>query len=67
MNVQLVSEGLARVPTATAVEKLASRMSNTNAIMSLAAALNVAQETARKSRAGMWRYGDIGEDDPDEN
>jgi staphylococcal nuclease domain-containing protein 1 len=67
INVQLVSEGLARVPTSTAVENLASRMANTNAVMSLAAALNVAQEAARNSRSGIWRYGDIGEDDPDDH
>jgi hypothetical protein len=31
--------------------------------LKLAAELNVAHEVSRKSRAGMWRYGDIGDDD----
>ena len=36
-----------------------------NSILKLAADLNVAQEAARKSRSGMWRYGDVDEDDED--
>ena len=33
--------------------------------MELVAALNVALEAARKTRSGMWRYGDVKDDDPD--
>lgn len=66
VNVQLVSDGLARVAKASTVDLLVSRMVSGNAVLELAADLNVAQETARKSRSGMWRYGDIGDDDPDE-
>jgi endonuclease YncB( thermonuclease family) len=44
---------------------LARRMADGSAILELAAKLNVAQETARKTRSGMWRYGDIPDDDED--
>lgn len=67
INVQLVSDGLARVAKPAAVSALAARMADDgNTVVKLAADLNVAQEAARKSRSGMWRYGDIGDDDDDE-
>lgn len=66
INAKLVSEGLARVAKAEAVSALGSRMADSNSLVKFAADLNVAQEAARKSRAGMWRYGDIGDEDPDE-
>jgi len=37
-----------------------------SSVIKLAADLNVAQEGARNSRTGMWRYGDIGDDDEEE-
>jgi staphylococcal nuclease domain-containing protein 1 len=66
INARLIAEGLARVAKPAAVDFLANRMVDKNVIIQLAADLSVAQETARKSRVGMWRYGDIGDDDPDE-
>jgi staphylococcal nuclease domain-containing protein 1 len=66
VNAKLVSEGLARVAKQSLVDVLSSRMVNGNSVVELAADLNVAQNVARKSRVGMWRYGDIGDDDPDD-
>jgi staphylococcal nuclease domain-containing protein 1 len=66
VNDKLVSAGLARVPKAFVVNTFARRMVDGSAVVKLAAELNVAQETARKSRSGMWRYGDIGDDDDEE-
>jgi staphylococcal nuclease domain-containing protein 1 len=66
VNELLIEKGLARVAKPEAVEVLASRMVDSSSVVQLAADLNVAQEKARKSRVGIWRYGDIGDDDPDE-
>ena len=63
LNEKMVSAGLARVVNARDANSMARRMVDGSAVLKLAAELNVAQEVARKSRAGMWRYGDIGEDD----
>lgn len=66
VNEKLISAGLARVDKPSAAQNMASRMTDGSAVVKLAADLNVAQETARRCRAGMWRYGDIGEDDDDD-
>jgi len=66
VNEELISAGLARVAKPAAVHVLTANMVDGSAVIKLAADLNVAQEVARKSRAGMWRYGDIGDDDEDE-
>lgn len=66
INAQLISEGLARVAPKKVVDTISYRTVDNNYIVSLAADMNVAQEIARKSRLGMWRYGDIGDDDPNE-
>jgi staphylococcal nuclease domain-containing protein 1 len=63
VNEQLISAGLARVANGPAVQSIMGRMVDGTAVLKLAADLNVAQEVARKSRSGMWRYGDIGDDD----
>jgi NH3-dependent NAD+ synthetase len=60
VNVQLVTEGLARL-----AKTLVSGMVDGDAVMMLAAALNVPQEVARKTPSRMLRYGDAGDDDPD--
>jgi staphylococcal nuclease domain-containing protein 1 len=65
VNSQLVTEGLARVSKQTSVDVLVGGMTDGNSVVILAAELNVAQEAARKTRSGMWRYGDVGDDDPD--
>lgn len=66
INEQLISAGLARVEKPVAVQALAANMVNGSSVIKLAADLNVAQEVARRARAGMWRYGDIGDEDDDE-
>jgi staphylococcal nuclease domain-containing protein 1 len=68
INAQLISEGLARASKSAAIEALTSRMAvaSSNVVVQLGADLNVAEEVARRSRSGMWRYGDIGDEDPDE-
>ena len=66
INEQLVSAGFARVAKPVEVDRMAGRMVDGNSVVKLAADLNVAQEAARKSRSGMWRYGDIGDDEDDE-
>jgi staphylococcal nuclease domain-containing protein 1 len=68
INAQLISEGLARVGKSAAIDDLASRMAaaSINAVVQFGAELNVAEEMARRSRCGMWRYGDIGDEDPDD-
>jgi staphylococcal nuclease domain-containing protein 1 len=65
VNSQLVTEGLARVSKQASVDVLVGGMTDGNSVVILAAELNVAQEAARKTRSGMWRYGDVGDDDPD--
>jgi staphylococcal nuclease domain-containing protein 1 len=64
INSQLITEGMARVAKKETVDNLANRMSD--GVSELLAELNEAQGAARTARAGMWRYGDVGDDDPDE-
>jgi len=66
VNSILISDGLARAAKQSSVDILSSRMTDSSGIVELAAELNAAQDVARKSRAGMWRYGDVGDDDPAE-
>ena len=66
VNEILISAGLARVAKPVAVRALTTNMVDGSSVIKLAADLNVAQEGARKARRGMWRYGDIGDDDEDE-
>lgn len=66
INEQLISAGLARVAKQPAVDMMTARMINGSDVTELAAELNVAQDAARKSRQGMWRYGDIGDEDDEE-
>jgi staphylococcal nuclease domain-containing protein 1 len=66
INETLVSDGLARVAKQGMVDALSARMVDSNSMIKLAADLKVAQESARKTRIGMWRYGDIGDEDDDE-
>lgn len=66
VNEMIVSAGLARVAKGPAVQNMASRMLDSTEVLKLAADLNVAQEAARRSRSGMWRYGDIPDEDDDD-
>jgi staphylococcal nuclease domain-containing protein 1 len=61
VNAQLIAEGLAQV--AKSVDMLASRMVESNAVVEFAAELSLMKDTARRTRVGMWRYGDVGDDD----
>ena len=64
VNAQLIEAGVARV-TKTA-DPIASRMADPAPAVDLFSTLRTAEQVARKSRAGMWRYGDVGDEDPDE-
>jgi staphylococcal nuclease domain-containing protein 1 len=66
INEALVSLGLARVAKQTDVASMQTKMVDPNSALELAAELQSSLEIARKSRIGMWRYGDIGDDDDDE-
>ena len=63
VNDKLISAGLARVAKPVIVKNLARRMVDGSGLLKLAAKLKVA---ARKSRSGMWRYGNVGDDDDEE-
>jgi endonuclease YncB( thermonuclease family) len=62
----MVTEGLARVskPEETAI--LSTKMIDSASFEELAANLKAAESSARRSHRGMWRYGDVGDDDPDD-
>jgi staphylococcal nuclease domain-containing protein 1 len=66
INEALVSAGLARCAKQSIVSDIETRMVNSNVLVSLAAELSLAQDAARKTRSGMWRYGDVGDDDEDD-
>lgn len=66
INEALVSAGLARCAKDSILADLQTKMVNSNVLVSLAAELHVAQDAARKTRSGMWRYGDVGDDDEDD-
>jgi len=66
INEQLVSAGLARKSKQFKVYSLENRMVDGSVINSFAAGLSVSQDAARRSRIGIWRYGDVGEDDEEE-
>ena len=64
VNEKLVSSGLARVVTKRgAAEIMANRMVDGTNVLKLAGDLEAAQEVARRGHYGMWRYGDVGDDD----
>ena len=65
VNAEMVSLGLARAAKQTTVSVLQARMVDTNVIVKLAADMQASQDSARRSRVGMWRYGDVGDDDDD--
>ena len=66
-NVQLVKEGLARAAKPGARYHLVDRMTgDSTAVHDLAKELKAAEEMARKGRYGMWRYGDVGDDDEEQ-
>mmetsp|Transcript_1277 Transcript_1277/g.3654 ORF Transcript_1277/g.3654 Transcript_1277/m.3654 type:complete len:979 (+) Transcript_1277:114-3050(+) len=66
INEQLIAAGLARKAKQFKVHSIENRMVDGSIIASFAAGLSVSQDAARRSRTGMWRYGDVGEDDEEE-
>lgn len=66
INEQIVSGGLARVSKQTEVEALCVKMINSDNLSALANDLRLSESAARKSHTGMWRYGDVGDDDEEE-
>lgn len=65
MNAELIAGGLARVAKQPSIDVLTSRMVDGSVVTKLASDLQAAEDAARKSRSGMWRYGDVGDDDDD--
>jgi len=63
INEQIVSEGLARAPKESDVDSISANMLNNTNLSSLASELKAAEKSAKKSRRGIWRYGDVGDDD----
>lgn len=63
INEQLVSSGLALSAKKTDTDTMMTKMIDSNAVVKHIADISTAQDSARKSRKGMWRYGDIGEED----
>ena len=63
INEKLVSEGLARIGKRFEVYDIVNRMGNSESLSKLAKDLEAAQNSARKSRKGMWVYGEIPEED----
>lgn len=66
INEELVAAGYARVAKKSEVDLVASAVTDGQNVRLLAERLAAAQEDARKARAGMWRYGDIGDEDEEE-
>lgn len=66
VNEQMVTHGLARVSKPLEIETLSAKMINSENLSALAADLRISERSARKSHTGMWRYGDVGDDDEDE-
>ena len=66
INEQMVSEGLARVSKPNEVEALYAKMINIENLSALTTDLKLVEGSARKSHTGMWRYGDVGDDDEED-
>lgn len=65
LNEKLVSEGHAFALKPREIDMLKRKMANGKHLKSLADDIAAAQDSARSKRAGMWRYGDIDDDDED--
>ncbi len=66
INEELVAAGYARAAKRSEVDLLTTAVADGSNLKLLVERLAAAQEDARKARAGMWRYGDIGDEDDDE-
>lgn len=65
INEKLTSEGLARLGRRDETYAVLDRMGNSDSLAKLMKDLKAAQEKARKTRKGMWIYGEIPEEDED--
>jgi len=63
INEQIVAEGLARAPKSSDVTTLMDKMLDGTNLKQLSEDLLIAEQSSKKLRRGMWRYGDIGDDD----
>uniref|UniRef100_A0A7S4QIP3 Uncharacterized protein n=5 Tax=Ditylum brightwellii TaxID=49249 RepID=A0A7S4QIP3_9STRA len=66
INETIVAAGLGRVPKQSEVNAISKKVSSGSEAKKLATKFAKAQEAARTSRSGMWRYGDIGDDDDED-
>ncbi len=66
INEELVTNGLARVSKSLEIEKLCGRMINSENLAALVGDLRLSENSARKNHTGIWRYGDVGDDDDED-
>jgi len=66
INEQLVADGLARVMKKKEYYAIINKLVNPESLTDFADDLTAAEESARRSRTGMWRYGDVGDDDEED-
>lgn len=66
INEELVASGLALSAKKDEFESMSAKMTDNSSLVKLSENIATAQDIARKNRIGMWRYGDIGEEDDDE-
>ena len=66
LNEDMIMEGLARVSKPDEIIALKAKMIDSTSFEELASDLKAAESSARRSHRGMWRYGDVGDDDPDD-
>jgi staphylococcal nuclease domain-containing protein 1 len=66
INEELVTSGMALSAKKDEFESMSAKMTDNSSLVKLSEDIATAQEIARKNRIGMWRYGDIGEEDDDE-
>ena len=62
----MVVAGYARAARKSELDLLSAAVADSSNLVMLAERLAAAQEDARKTRAGMWRYGDIGDEDDED-
>jgi len=63
INEQLVLSGLAISAKKSEIFGMTNKMSDGQSVVKLAEVISRAQDSARKNREGIWRYGDIAEED----
>ena len=65
INEQLTSEGLSRLGKSDETYTILDRMGNSDSLAKLMKDLKAAEDKARKTRKGIWIYGEIAEEDPE--